>query len=112
MLIKIDYVAELKIKLLKVQAEFADLSLKIERLEQFLDESKEAVSATGRGVKALLKDGWRCGGYTITHMELMEEQFSVMSAYYEILAKRKRDTVKHIKRQKKSTDDYGFKVGK
>ena len=78
MLIKVDYVAELKIELLKVQAEFADLSLKIERLEQFLDESKEAVNATGRGVKALLKDGWRFKGVTITHLAMLHAQKETM----------------------------------
>lgn len=101
MLIKIDYVAELKIKLLKVQAEFADLSLKIERLEQFLDESKEAVSAPGRGVKALLKDGWRFKGVTITHLAMLHAQKETMCVYRSILSDRMKDMRKTLRSQSK-----------
>ena len=101
MLIKVDYVAELKIELLKVQAEFADLSLKIERLEQFLDESKEAVNATGRGVKALLKDGWRFKGVTITHMAMLHAQKETMCVYRSILSDRMNDMRKTLRLQSK-----------
>lgn len=98
--------------LLYLDEESARLALELGKLASTLNMLHREIRDTGRSRESLRKDGWRCGGYTITHMELMEEQFSVMSAYYEILAKRKRDTVKHIKRQKKSTDDYGFKVSK
>ena len=101
MLIKVDYVAELKIELLKVQAEFADLSLKIERLEQFLDESKEAVSATGRCVKALLKDGWRFKGVTITHLAMLHAQKETMCVYRSILSDRMNDMRKTLRSQSK-----------
>ena len=101
MLIKVDYVAELKIALLKVQAEFADLSLKIERLEQFLDESKEAVNATGRGVKALLKDGWRFKGVTITHLAMLHAQKETMCVYRSILSDRMNDMRKTLRLQSK-----------
>lgn len=101
MLIKVDYVAELKIELLKVQAEFADLSLKIERLDQFLDESKEAVSATGRGVKALLKDGWRFKGVTITHLAMLQAQKETMCVYRSILSDRMDDMRKTLRSQSK-----------
>lgn len=101
MLIKIDYVSELKIELLKVQAEFADLSLKIERLEQFLDESKEAVSATGRCVKALLKDGWRFKGVTITHLAMLHAQKETMCVYRSILSDRMNDMRKTLRSQSK-----------
>ena len=101
MLIKVDYVAELKIELLKVQAEFADLSLKIERLEQFLDESKEAVSATGRCVKALLKDGWRFKGVTITHLAMLHAQKEMMCVYRSILSDRMNDMRKTLRSQSK-----------
>lgn len=101
MLIKVDYVAELKIELLKVQAEFADLSLKIERLDQFLDESKEAVSATGRGVKALLKDGWRFKGVTITHLAMLQVQKETMCVYRSILSDRMDDMRKTLRSQSK-----------
>ncbi len=101
MLIKVDYVAELKLALLKVQAEFADLSLKIERLEQFLDESKEAVNATGRGVKALLKDGWRFKGVTITHLAMLHAQKETMCVYRSILSDRMNDMRKTIRLQSK-----------
>ena len=101
MLIKVDYVAELKIELLKVQAEFADLSLKIERLEQFLDESKEAVCATGRGVKALLKDGWRFKGVTITHLAMLHAQKETMCVYRSILSDRMNDMRKTLRLQSK-----------
>lgn len=101
MLIKVDYVAELKIELLKVQAEFADLSLKIERLEQFLDESKEAVNATGRGVKALLKDGWRFKGVTITHLAMLHAQKETMCVYRSILSDRMNDMRKTLRLQSK-----------
>ena len=100
MLIKVD-VAELKIELLKVQAEFADLSLKIERLEQFLDESKESVSATGRGVKALLKDGWRFKGVTITHLAMLHAQKETMCVYRSILSDRMNDMRKTLRLQSK-----------
>lgn len=98
---KNDYVAELKIVLLKVQTEFADLSLKIERLEQFLDESKEAVSATGRGVKALLKDGWRFNGVTITHLAMINAQKETMCVYRSILSDRMKDMRKTLRSQSK-----------
>lgn len=98
---KIDYVAELKIELLQVQAEFADLSLKIERLEQFLDESNEAVSATGRGAKALLKDGWRFKGVTITHLAMIHAQKETMCIYRSILSDRMNDMRKTIRSQSK-----------
>lgn len=98
---KIDYVAELKIELLQVQAEFADLSLKIERLEQFLDESNEAVSATGRGAKALLKDGWRFKGLTITHLALLHAQKETMCFYRSILSDRMNDMRKTLRSQSK-----------
>lgn len=101
MLIKVDYVAELKIELLKVQSEFADLSLKIERLEQFLDESKEAVNATGRGVKALLKDGWRFKGVTITHLAMLHAQKETMCVYRSILSDRMNDMRKTLRLQSK-----------
>ena len=101
MLIKVDYVSELKIELLKVQAEFADLSLKIERLEQFLDESKEAVNATGRGVKALLKDGWRFKGVTITHLAMLHAQKETMCVYRSILSDRMNDMRKTLRLQSK-----------
>lgn len=101
MLIKVDYVAELKLALLKVQAEFADLSLKIERLEQFLDESKEAVSAAGRGVKALLKDGWRFKGVTITHLAMLHAQKETMCIYRSILSDRMNDMRKTLRSQSK-----------
>ena len=98
---KNDYVAELKIVLLKVQTEFADLSLKIESLEQFLDESKEAVSATGRGVKALLKDGWRFNGVTITHLAMLNAQKETMCVYRSILSDRMKDMRKTLRSQSK-----------
>lgn len=98
---KNDYVEELKIVLLKVQTEFADLSLKIERLEQFLDESKEAVSATGRGVKALLKDGWRFNGVTITHLAMLHAQKETMCVYRSILSDRMNDMIKTLRSQLK-----------
>lgn len=96
-----DYVAELKLALLKVQAEFADLSLKIERLEQFLDESKGAVSATGRGVKELLKDGWRFKGVTITHLAMLHAQKETMCVYRSILSDRMNDMRKTLRSQSK-----------
>ena len=98
---KIDYVAELKIGLLKVQAEFADLSLKIERLEQFLDEANKAISATGRGGKALLKDGWRFNGLTITHLAMLNAQKETMCVYRSILSDRMSDMRKTILSQSK-----------
>lgn len=98
---KNDYVAELKIELLKVQTEFADLSLKIERLEQFLDESKEAVNSTGRGVKALLKDGWRFNGVTITHLAMLHAQKETMCVYRSILSDRMNDMRKTLRLQSK-----------
>ena len=98
---KNDYVAELKIELLKVQSEFADLSLKIERLARFLDESKEAVSATGRGVKALLKDGWRFKGVTITHLAMLHAQKETMCVYRSILSDRMNDMIKTLRSQSK-----------
>ena len=101
MLLKVDYVAELKTELLKVQAEFADLSLKIERLEQFLDESKEAVSATGRGVKALLKDGWRFKGVTLTHIAMLQAQKEAMCVYRSILSDRMSYMRKTLRSQSK-----------
>lgn len=101
MLIKVDYVAELKIALLKVQAEFADLSLKIERLEQFLDESKEAARATGRCVKSLLKDGWRFKGVTITHLAMIYAQKETMCVYRSILSDRMNDMRKTLRSQSK-----------
>lgn len=101
MLIKVDYVAELKLALLKVQAEFADLSLKIERLEQFLDESNEAVSATGRGAKALLKDGWRFKGVTLTHIAMLQAQKEAMCVYRSILSDRMSYMRKTLRSQSK-----------
>ena len=98
---KNDYVEELKIVLLKVQTEFADLSLKIERLERFLDESKAAVSATGRGVKALLKDGWRFKGVTITHLAMLHAQKETMCVYRSILSDRMKDMRKTLRSQSK-----------
>lgn len=98
---KNDYVAELKIELLKVQSEFADLSLKIERLDRFLDESKAAVSETGRGVKALLKDGWRFKGVTITHLAMLHAQKETMCVYRSILSDRMNDMRKTLRSQSK-----------
>ena len=98
---KNDYVEELKIVLLNVQAEFADLSLKIERLEQFLDESKEAARATGRCVKSLLKDGWRFKGVTITHMAMLYAQKETMCVYRSILSDRMNDMRKTLRSQSK-----------
>ena len=98
---KIDYVAELKIELLTVQAEFADLSLKIERLEQFLDEANKAISATGRGAKALLKDGWRFNGLTITHLAMIHAQKETMCVYRSILSDRMNDMRKALRSQSK-----------
>lgn len=98
---KNDHVAELKIVLLKVQAEFADLSLKIERLEQFLDGSKAAVIATGRGVKALLKDGWRFNGVTLTHLAMLQAQKEVMCIYRSVLSDRMIDLRKTLHSQSK-----------
>ena len=98
---KNDYVAELKIELLKVQSEFADLSLKIERLERFLDESKDAVSATGRCVKSLLKDGWRFNGVTITHLAMLHAQKETMCVYRSILSDRMNDMRKTLRLQSK-----------
>ena len=101
MLIKVNHLSELKIELLKVQAEFADLSLKIERLEQFLDESKDAVRATGRGGKALLKDGWRFHGLTITHLAMIHAQKETMCVYRSILSDRMNDMRKTLRSQSK-----------
>ena len=101
MLIKVDYVSELKIELLKVQAEFADLSLKIERLEQFLDGAKGTVSATGRDVKALLKDGWRFKGVTLTHIAMLQAQKEAMCVYRSILSDRMSYMRKTLRSQSK-----------
>ena len=101
MLIKVNHLSELKIELLKVQAEFADLSLKIERLDQFLDEANKAISATGRGGKALLKDGWRFNGLTITHLAMIHAQKETMCVYRSILSDRMNDMRKTILSQSK-----------
>lgn len=98
---KNDYVEELKIVLLKVQAEFADLSLKIERLEQFLDEAKESVNATGRSANALLKDGWRFNGVTLTHLAMLHAQKETMCVYRSILSDRMNDMRKTLRSQSK-----------
>ena len=101
MLIKVNHLSELKIELLKVQAEFADLSLKIERLDQFLDEANEAVSATGRGVKELLKDGWRFKGVTLTHIAMLQAQKEAMCVYRSILSDRMSYMRKTLRSQSK-----------
>lgn len=99
-----------ELSLLVLDKEAATLALELWKLGDMLNNMHDAMRETGRSRESLRKDGWRYYDYTITHIELLEEQFSAMATHYEILAKRKRDVVKHIKRQKKSTDDYGFKV--
>ena len=80
--------SDVRIVLMEVQKEYAELALKTEKLRQFLVAYDAAVKATKRSAKSLLKDGWRFDGVTLSHRCILAEQYGAMAMYKDSLEAR------------------------
>lgn len=72
---------DVRIVLMEVQREYAELALKTEKLRQFLVAYDAAVKATKRSEKSLSKDGWRFDGVTLSHRCILVQQYGAMDMY-------------------------------
>lgn len=79
---------DVKLVLMEVQKEYADISLKAEKLRRFLVAYEAAEKATMRSLKSLSKDGWRFDGVTLAHQALLEKQYEAMIMYKKALEER------------------------
>lgn len=80
--------SDVKIVLMEVQKEYAEIALKTEKLRQFLVAYDAAVKATKRSERSLSKDGWRFDGVTLAHQALLEKQYEAMIMYKKALEER------------------------
>lgn len=80
--------SDVKIVLMEVQKEYAEIALKTEKLRQFLVAYDAAVKATKRSEMSLSKDGWRFDGVTLSHRCILVQQYGAMDMYKESLAAR------------------------
>lgn len=72
---------DVRIVLMEVQREYAELALKTEKLRQFLVAYDAAVKVTKRSEKSLSKDGWRFNGVTLSHRCILVQQYGAMDMY-------------------------------
>lgn len=79
---------DVRIVLMEVQKEYAELALKTEKLRQFLVAFDFAAVATNRTFKSLSKDGWRFNGVTFAHRRFLEQQYVAMIGYKKALEAR------------------------
>lgn len=73
--------SDVKLVLMEVQKEYADIALKTEKLRRFLVAYDAAVKATKRSEKSLSKDGWRFDGVTLSHRCILIQQYGAMDMY-------------------------------
>lgn len=73
--------SDVKLVLMEVQKEYADIALKTEKLRQFLVAYDAAVKVTKRSEKSLSKDGWRFDGVTLSHRCILIQQYGAMDMY-------------------------------